>query len=368
MKIVCSKNDLMTGLNIVSKAVPNKTTMSILECLLIDCNEGVIKLIANDMDFGIETIVKGTIFEKGAVAYNAGILVNLIRSLPDNDVTIDTDADYNTTITCEKIRFDKIGSRSSEEFAYLPNVYKNFPISISKLTLKDVIRQTIFSISDSDSNKMMSGILFEVVDNNLKVVSLDGHRISIRNIRLKDAYNIKVVIPGKTLNEISKIISGNDEDTVNMFFNDNYVMFEFDDTTVVSRIIEGEYFRIEQMLSNNFLTKININKREMLDCINRATLLIKEGDKKPVILSISDDKVDLNINSILGSMKENIEIEKEGNDLMIGFNPKFLIDALRVIDDETISMYFVNAKAPCIIKDEEENYIYLVLPVNFTTA
>ena len=145
-------------------------------------------------------------------------------------------------------------------------------------------------------------------------------------------------------------------------------MFEFDETTVVSRIIEGEYFRIDQMLSNDYETKISINKREMLDCINRATLLIKEGDKKPVILNITDNKVDININSVLGSMNESIDIEKEGKDLMIGFNPKFLIDALRVIDDENVSIYLVNAKAPCFIRDEENNYIYLVLPVNFTTA
>ncbi len=368
MKITCNKSELMAGLNIVSKAVPSKTTMSILECLLIDCNEGFIKLIANDMDFGIQTIVKGTILEKGAVAYNASILLNLIRSLPDNDVTIDTDGDYNTTITCEKIKFDKIGSRSGDDFAYLPNVYKNLPITISKLTLKDVVRQTIFSISDNESNKMMGGELFEIVDNNLRVVSLDGHRISIRNIKLKDSYNIKVVIPGKTLNEISKIISGDDEDEVNIFFNDNYVMFEFDDTTVVSRIIEGEYFRIDQMLSNDYETKMIVNKREILDCINRATLLIKEGDKKPVILNIADNKADLSINSILGSMNEDIDIEKEGKDLMIGFNPKFLIDALRVIDDENVSIYFANAKSPCFIRDDENNYIYLVLPVNFTTA
>ena len=145
-------------------------------------------------------------------------------------------------------------------------------------------------------------------------------------------------------------------------------MFEFDETTVVSRIIEGEYFRIDQMLSNDYETKISINKREMLDCINRATLLIKEGDKKPVILNITDNKVDININSVLGSMNESNNIEKEGKDLMIGFNPKFLIDALRVIDDENVSIYLVNAKAPCFIRDEENNYIYLVLPVNFTTA
>ena len=137
---------------------------------------------------------------------------------------------------------------------------------------------------------------------------------------------------------------------------------------MVSRLIEGEYFRIEQMLSSDYETKVHINKKELLDCIDRATLLVKEGDKKPIIMDITDDNMELKMNSIVGSMDENIEINKTGKDLMIGFNPKFMIDALRVIDDEDITMYLVNPKAPCFIKNEKESYIYLILPVNFTTV
>ena len=137
---------------------------------------------------------------------------------------------------------------------------------------------------------------------------------------------------------------------------------------MVSRLIEGEYFRIEQMLSSDYETKVTINKKELLSCIDRATLLVKEGDKKPIIINITDMAMELKINSALGSMNEDIDIQKEGKDLMIGFNPKFLIDALRVIDDEQVDLYMVNPKAPCLIKDEEEKYIYLILPVNFTTV
>ena len=137
---------------------------------------------------------------------------------------------------------------------------------------------------------------------------------------------------------------------------------------MVSRLIEGEYFKIDQMLSSDYETKVIIHKKELLDCIDRATLLIKEGDKKPIIINITDGSMELKINSTVGSMDEEIDIEKMGKDLMIGFNPKFLIDALRVIDDETITIYLVNPKAPCFIRDEENNYIYLILPVNFTTV
>lgn len=177
-----------------------------------------------------------------------------------------------------------------------------------------------------------------------------------------------MIVPGKTLNEISKIISGDTDKYVNIFFTANHIVFEFDDTVVVSRLIEGEYFRIEQMLSSDHQTKVTVNKKELLSCIDRATLLVKEGDKKPIIINISDTSMELRINSALGSMNEDIDIQKEGKDLMIGFNPKFLIDALRVIDDEQIDLYMVNPKAPCLIKDAEEQYIYLILPVNFTTV
>ena len=161
---------------------------------------------------------------------------------------------------------------------------------------------------------------------------------------------------------------GEVEDQVKIFFTDNHIVFEFDDTVVVSRLIEGEYFRIDQMLSSDYETKVKINKREFLDCIDRATLFVKEGDKKPIIITIDDTGMQLNINSQMGSMNEEIDIDKEGKDIMIGFNPKFLIDALKVIDDEEISIYLVNPKAPCFIKNEEESYIYLILPVNFNTA
>jgi DNA polymerase-3 subunit beta len=155
---------------------------------------------------------------------------------------------------------------------------------------------------------------------------------------------------------------------VHISFTHNHIVFEFDNTVVVSRLIEGEYFRIDQMLSSDYETKVKINKRELLNCIDRATLLVKEGDKKPIIIDINDEGMRLQINSQLGSMKEDIDIQKEGKDILIGFNPKFLIDALRVIDDEIVTLYMVNPKAPCFIKDDKESYTYLILPVNFNNA
>ena len=368
MKLICSKSNLLHGVNIVSKAVPTRTTMAILECILIDASANEIKLTANDMELGIETKIEGEIAERGVIALDAKIFSEIVRKLPGSDVVIETDASFKTTITCEKAKFNIVG-KSGDDFSYIPYIERNEAITLSQFTLKEVIRQTIFSIADNDNNKLMTGELFEIEENHLKVVSLDGHRISIRNIELKNNYeHKKVVVPGKTLQEVSKILPGSAEEDVNMFLTDNHIVFEFDDTTVVSRLIEGEYFKIEQMLSSDYETKVKINKRELLDCIDRATLLVKEGDKKPIIMNVTDGNMELKINSFIGSMNEDIDIVKEGKDILIGFNPKFFIDALRVIDEEEVSLYMVNPKAPCFIKDDEGKFIYLILPVNFNAS
>lgn len=366
MKIRCQKSELVKGVNIVSKAVPSKTTMPILECILIDATTNIIKFTANDMELGIETVINGTIDSKGMIAIDARIFSDIVRKLPDNEVVIDVDDNYQTLISCEKAKFN-ISGKPGEEFSYLPFIEKKESVVLSQFTLKELIRQTIFSIADNDSNKLMSGELFEINDNGLRVVSLDGHRISIRRIELKNNYDAKkVVVPGKTLQEVSKIIPGDADKDVTLNFAENHIVFEFDQTVVVSRLIDGDYFKIDQMLSSDYETKVRINKREMLSCIDRATLLVKENDKKPIIINITDDSMDFKMKSQIGAMDEEIEITKEGRDLLIGFNPKFLIDALRVIDDEEVDLYFMNAKAPCFIKDEEEKYIYLILPVNFS--
>lgn len=368
MKIVCKKSNLVKGVSIVSKAVPSKTTMPILECILIDATTDIIRLTANDMELGIQTDIEGEILERGMIAIDAKIFSEIVRKLPDNDVIIETNENLQTTIVCEKAKFD-ISGKPGEEFSYLPVIEKEDSIEISQFTLKEVIRQTIFSIADTESNKLMTGELFEIKDNMLRVVSLDGHRISIRKIELKDQVNDKkLVVPGKTLIEVSKILSGELESQVYISYTNNHIVFEFDNTIVVSRLIEGEYFKIDQMLYSDYDTKVKINKKELLSCIDRATLLVKEGDKKPIIINIGDEVMELKIKSQIGSMNEEIVINKEGKDLLIGFNPKFLIDALRVIDEEEVTLYLMNAKAPCFIKDDKESYIYLILPVNFNAA
>jgi DNA polymerase-3 subunit beta len=200
----------------------------------------------------------------------------------------------------------------------------------------------------------------------MTVVALDGHRISIRNVSLKEnAGNIKAIVPGKTLTEISKIITGGIDDMVNIYFTVNNILFEFDNTLVLSRLIEGEYFKIVQMMSVDHKIRIDVNRQEMVSAVDRSTLLIRESDKKPIVMNIKDDNnMYIKVDSMLGNLNEEIAIEKSGPEVIIGLNPRFLLDILRNIDDESVSIYMNDGKSPCMIKNENEDYIYILMPIN----
>lgn len=368
MKIKCSKSNLSNALNIVSKAVSTKTTMPILECILVDVYADCIKLTANDLEIGIETVLEGEVIEMGRIAIEAKIFNDIIRKLPDSDIFIESTPDYKTIIRCEKSKF-VISSKSGEDFTELPQIEKEKSIELSQFSLKEIIRQTIFSISDNENNKLMTGELFEVKDGVLQVVSLDGHRISLRNLALKgSSSNVSVVVPGKTLNDLSKIITGGVDDMVTIYFTERHILFEFENTMVVSRLLEGEYFKIVQMLSMDHKIKVRVNNKELFNCIDRATILMRESDKKPIVVNIKDDMMYMKVDTMVGTMDEEIDITKDGDEIIIGFNPKFLTDVLKVIDDEDIYIYMRDAKSPCIIRDDAGTYIYVVLPVNINAG
>ena len=365
MKIVAQKQELMKSLGIVLRAVPSRTTMSILYCILIDATVDTIHFTANDMELGIETTVNGLIEERGLICLDARMFSEIIRKMPENDVTIEVGSDLQAVISCENSVFHITG-KDTAEFSPLPPIDRKAPVVLTQFQLREMIRQTIFSISPNDSNKIMTGEYLQIRENEIRLVGLDGHRIAIRRLLLDTDYeNREVIIPGKTMNEIGKILTGEMEDEVSLYFTKNHVLFEMDGTTVVSRLIEGTYFRVDQMLSNDFETKITVSKTALSSAVDRALLFTSEADKRPLVVTIGQDVMNMKIVSPVGSMSDDVEIEMEGKELKIGFNPKFILDVLRVIDSDEILIYFLNSKAPCFIRDEAQSYIYMVLPVNF---
>ncbi len=367
MKLEFSQENLLNALGIVSRAIPSRTTNPILECILFDASEDKIRLTANDTELGIETEAEGTILERGKVALNARLTLDIIRKLEGgtSSVTIESGENFAVTIRCEDSVF-QIQGRNGEEFSYLPQIDRDNYICLTQFTLKEAVRKTLFAAALNDTNKMMGGIYAEVNGDTVKFVALDGHRIAVNNVTMRETYgSAKVIIPGKTMSEVSKIMTDDNEKEVLIYFSKNSILFEFEKTIVISRLIEGEYFRIGHMMSHDYETKVTVNRLKFLNSIDRATILIRESDHKPIILNIRDGGIHLTVKSSYGTMDGDVPCTKEGRDLMIAFNPKYLLDAMRVIDDEEITLYFTNAKSPCYIRDDAESYIHLILPVNF---
>ena len=353
MKLLFQKNDLVSAIQIVGRAVASKTTMSIMECILIDATEGKISLTGNKSEFGIETLCEGEIIEPGKIALEAKLFQEIIKRLPQTDgknLSVETEENGNCIIRSEKSVF-KIMGRNADEFPSLPIVEKQEAVLVSQFSLRNMINQTIFSTANGENNKRMAGEYFEIKDNLFSITSLDGHRISIRKTFLKESYTEQAaIVPKEVLADLSKILTGDLEDMVEMYFSRQYLLFHYENTTVVTQLVEGEYFHVKQMLMEN---------------IDRARILARDNDKNPLILKITEDYLFLKIISDLGRMDAEIPVKKEGKDLLIAFNPNFLMDALQNIEEEEVSLYFTISRSPVFIRDKEESYIYMILPVNF---
>ena len=365
MKVICQKDSLQKAINTVSRAVPVRTTMEILKCILLQAEDQSLKLTANDTALGIETRIDASVAEPGMVAIDAGLFASIIRKLPDSDIVISSDENEAIDITCENASFHLSG-RGADDFIYLPTVEAKELVLISQFTLREMIGQVIFSVADSEVNAAMAGVYVEILGGKIRMTTLDGHRISIRMNDLTEVYSpISAIVPAKTLSDLSRILPGESDKMMSIEFAKNHMIFQYDQTRMVSRVIDGEYFKVESMIRDAHETHFRINKKDLLNCLDRSTLLVNESDKKPVVMNITAEEIAIRLKSAIGSMNEVIPIEKDGKDIRIAFNPKLLLDALRVIDDEEIDIYMVKYNYPCIIKDNAGSYIYVVLPVNF---
>lgn len=364
MYIVCQKDELLAGVNTVLKAVSTRTTLPILQCIFLDAHEEEFKMIGNDLELGIESSLRATVEKSGSVAIDARIFSEIVKKLPNSDVHIKVDEHQLMTITCEKSEFN-IPGQPATEFIQLPQVTKKRPLLISQSVLKDMIHQTIFSIAIEEIRPILTGELFEIKNNCLNIVSVDGYRVSIRQKELADAFDdVSVVIPGKTLSEIQKILGSDEESEVAIYFTDKHILFEMNNSIIVSRLLEGDFPKYDQIFSSDYETLIKVDRKSMLSSIERAALIARESKKSPIKFKIDGNTLAISSNTDLGKVHEEMDIHREGNELEIAFNPRYLIDALKVIEDEEIQLTFTTSLNPCIIKDPvKEAYKYLILPI-----
>jgi DNA polymerase III subunit beta len=362
MKFVCSKSELLEGISAVQKAVTGKTTLPILEGILITAKNGELLLTATDLDLGIETKILSEVLQNGSVVLNSRLFGEIIRKLPDMDIEIQIDNTYNATILCDKSKFSLVG-QSPDEYPELPVINENIMYNLPQDLLKNMIRQVTFAAAQDETRPILTGVLFEVRDRVLSMVALDAYRLALRRSNIDSLSEINAVIPGKTLNEVGKLLLFSDED-VSITFTTNHILFSIGKTRVISRLLDGEFIKYRQIIPEEYKLRIKVNTRNLLDSIERASLLGKEGKTNLIKMDIKDENIVITSNSQLGNVYEEIPIVLEGTGLQIAFNSKYFIDVLKIIDVEEVYLEFSSSVSPCLLKiDENSDYTYLILPV-----
>ncbi len=368
MKFICEKANLLKAINSVERGASSKTTMPILEGILIQTNDNQVKLTSYDLELGIEYVINCEVIEQGNTVVIASVFSDIIRKLPDADISITVDDKDLLIIECEGSLY-KLATMNAMEFPELPTIDEENSIEIEQNTLKDMIRKTIFAVSVETHRPIFTGCLFEIKSNKLNVVAVDGYRLGWKSKFLdKEVNDFKVVIPGKTLNEVNKIITDS-FDKIKISIAKNQALFEMENCKIVTRLLEGEFLDYERVIPKNWETRIRVNKKELQECFERVSLIsmssIEKERKYPVKVSIEIGKVVISCKNQAGDAKEEIFLTTEGKNLEVGFNPKYFLDALKAIDDEEIFVEFGSSLSPSIIKsvEETEDYIYMILPI-----
>lgn len=369
MKFTCSQQKLSKALNTVSKAVSSRTTLPILKGILIEANSnGTLTLTASDLEISIKKEIEADVSEQGAVVVVSKLFGDIIRKLPNEDILIEETDDEKVIIKTNSSEFTVV-NLSVEEFPKIKDSEKiNESLVFNAELFKDMVKKTSFAASIDESKGILVGILTEIEENKVTMAALDGFRLAVSNEEMKSIQNNKFIIAAKIMNEISKIISDDDVEEINISLGEKKAVFSIGSTEVVLRMMEGEFIKYRDIIPADGSTRILIGKDILLESIERASLLAKEGKNNLIKMTIKNDLLTITSRSEEGNVREEIVMEKEGDDLEIGFNSKFVIDVLKVIDDEEIAMSFKTGTSPCVVRPVDgDNYEYLILPVRIPT-
>lgn len=364
MIFTCEKQELLESISIVQKAITGKSTMTILEGIYIKTNEldSSLTLIGSDMDVSIQTTVNANIIEVGNIVIDAKIFGEIIRKLPNSTIKIETIENQVIRITCEKSVFDVV-YMNTNEFPELPRINEDQKISVNQNILKNMIKGTCFAIAQDETRPILQGILFEVKNKSLNLVALDGYRLAIKSEFLDVDINIEVVIPGKTLNEVSKILEDVD-DIVDITFTNNHILFNLEKTKIISRLLEGKFINYNSLLPQEHKLSVHINRQKLQNSIERASLMAKDGNTNLIKLDIQQDNLIISSNSQLGKVREEISMKLQGDEIQIAFNSRYLLDVLKNMEEDEVVLKMTSSVSPCVIEENNnENAKYLVLPV-----
>lgn len=361
MKIRVEQKILSKHINIVQKSISNRTTLQILDGILLETMGNKLKLTGTDLEISIETFLECDIIDSGSIVANSKIFGDIIKKLPDGFITIEVQ-DNNINIKCENSEFNIVGN-SGEDYPDLPLVVKKDSFEIPTDIFKEVIRQTVFATAQDETRPSLTGVLSEIEGNTISFVALDGYRLALKKLPTNSMISEKIIIPGRSLNELNKILDDT-EDPINIGISPGHAIFNLGDTIVYSRLLEGQFFNYRDIIRMDHKTNIVVNRREFQNSIERASLLAKEEKANLIKLTIKDNSIIVRSNSEIGNVNEVVGGQQSGEDLNIAFNSRYLLEGIKTMETEEIQLNFMGSLNPCIIQEVgEENYIYLVLPV-----
>ena len=370
MKFTCNQQILAKALNTVSKAVSNRTTIPILKGIMIKATEeGSLILTASDLEISIKKEINADVQEPGAIVVMAKLFGDIIRKLPNEDILISCDESGTVLIKTSFSEFNVV-SFPTDEFPEIGNKEEGSEsITLDRDIFREMIRKTAFAASVDESKGVLTGILTEIDEEYIKMVSLDGFRLALVKENMKSASSNKFIIAAKVMNEISKIISEDEEDSdINIMLGEKREVINVGSNEIIIRRMEGEFIKYNDILPSENTTNVIVSKEMLLESIERASLLSREGKNNLIKMIIKNDLMTITSRSEEGNVKEEIIVEKTGNDLEIGFNSKFVLDVLKVIDDEQVSLNFKTGVSPCVVKPVDgDHYEYLILPVRIPT-
>jgi len=366
MKFKINQNELYKSINIVQKAVSSRTTMPILSGILIETYNNKLILTATDLELGIKTYSDCEVIEEGSIVVHSRLLGDFIRKLPSNsNVNIEITNNNSIEIKCLNSEFNILGNSSAE---YPDNTFDNQGTSfdIKSESLRNLIKYTYFAAAQDNIKPIFTGCLIEIKNNICTFVALDGFRMAIKNDIIEYNGEISAIVPSKTLLEILRILEehkGNTKITIS----DSHISFKIENTTIISNLLEGKFIDYEGILKDNYISVVKVDCSNFKNSIERASLLAREDKNNLIILDIVNNNMQINTASEYGNAEENIDVEKDGEDIKIGFNSKYVLDVLKIIDNQYITMNLIGKNNPCFIKEQDnDNYIYMILPVRIS--
>jgi DNA polymerase-3 subunit beta len=369
MKIQCNSSELAKACLNVQRTVSNKSTIPALEGILIDAKDNNVTLTGYDLEVGSIATIESEVSSQGKIVLNAKNLCDILRMLPDDVVTIDCDERNISKIKSGETEYSLIGT-SADDYPELPSVNKYTSITLELGTIKDMIKKTIFSVSTSERNPVHTGVKFEISDGKIVLVAVDGARLAIRRESVDFLYEnddasgkiLEFVVPAKTLNEITKL-TGDDDTQIVIYVGDRHIIFKYREYEIISRLLEGKFIDYKAAIPMTHSTSVVVSTRSLIECIERTSLIITDKSS-PVRCVIENGVMKFSSVTAIGTASDKLAADIEGNNLEIGFNNRFVLDALKVCDCDEIKMEMGSSNQPIIITPlEGDSFFFLILPI-----